>query len=304
MRRALRSASKALALGPSGLSGFSNIDYYGNGWWVGTSGGGPVAVYGTIVQLAMSAFAHDKGNSKQSSGLPIVDSFEPFDPDLIKELAFAFPARYAAMTNLSNVSISKLTTPIPRVLMQATWKKFQIRPATVQALAFIGHAIVKYNRAVALCFYDTCAERATVPGDPEYCTSPPGCFLGWLADPPAPPQTDYPAPSPANQAAIIFISACNMDANMQTWLGINNNTAGRALVVPPSNTEVLLGMGEYEWLHILRYLTSGQNLQQAVASANSDVAHQTWTDNQGNPYPAQAWQVIGDSGNGGTGIHF
>jgi hypothetical protein len=95
-----------------------------------------------------------------------------------------------------------------------------------------------------------------------------------------------------------------MDANMQTWLGINNNTAGRALVVPPSNTEVLLGMGEYEWLHILRYLTSGQNLQQAVASANSDVAHQTWTDNQGNPYPAQAWQVIGDSGNGGTGIHF
>src|SRR5580704_16092545 len=48
-------------------------------------------------------------------------------------------------------------------------------------------------------------------------------------------QTDYPAPSPRNQAAIIFISACNRDANIQTWLGINNNMPG-ALVVPPSNT--------------------------------------------------------------------
>jgi hypothetical protein len=49
-------------------------------------------------------------------------------------------------------------------------------------------------------------------------------------------QTDHPAPSPQNQAAIIFISACNRDANIQTWLRINYNMPGRALVVPPSNT--------------------------------------------------------------------
>jgi hypothetical protein len=95
-----------------------------------------------------------------------------------------------------------------------------------------------------------------------------------------------------------------MDANMQAWLGISNNTAGRALVVPQSNAEILMGMGEFEWLHTLRYLTSGQDLQQAVFNANSDVASQTWKDNTGKVVPAEAWQVIGDSGNGGAGIHF
>ena len=96
-----------------------------------------------------------------------------------------------------------------------------------------------------------------------------------------------------------------MDANMHAWLGVSNATSGRALVVPQSNTEVLLGMGEYERLRILSYLTSGQNLQQAVANANVDVVKAApWKDNTGTIYPPQAWQVIGDSGKGGTGIHF
>ena len=136
------------------------------------------------------------------------------------------------------------------------------------------------------------------------------CFLGYTAGPPAPPSTDYPAPPLVSQAMILFVSACNMDANMQTWLGISNSTAGRALVVPQINTEVELDMGEYEWLRILSYLTSGhQNLQQAVAQANNDVAnhHGGWLDNTGKQVPAQAWQVIGDAGNPnnrGAGIHF
>ncbi len=87
---------------------------------------------------------------------------------------------------------------------------------------------------------------------------------------------------------------------MQTFMGISNSTAGRALVVPQSNTEVYMGMGEYEWLHILRYLTSGQNLKDAVNSANADVIA-AYT---GTAWTPQAWQVIGDSGNGGTGIKF
>lgn len=93
---------------------------------------------------------------------------------------------------------------------------------------------------------------------------------------------------------------------MQTWLGVSNSTVAQALVVPQIITEVDLDMGEYEWLQTLRYLTSGQNLQQAVANANYDVAntHGPWYDNTGKQVPAQAWQVIGDSGNGGTGIHF
>jgi hypothetical protein len=64
-------------------------------------------------------------------------------------------------------------------------------------------------------------------------------------------------------------------------------------------------MGEYEWLQILSSLTSGQNLKQAVASANAAVvAKAPWKDNKGNIVPPQAWLVIGDSGNGGTGIQF
>ncbi len=297
--------------GHPALAGFSNLDYYGNSWWVGTSNGGPLAVLGSAIQSAMSSYAHLMGNSKQSSGLPIVDTFEPFDPDPIKELAVDFSARYTATKNLKSVSLSQLTTSVSRILQEATWKKFQNRPATVTALGFIGHSMIpitapKYpNRAVGLCFSDVLAERAAVPGDPEYCTTL-GCFEGYIADPPCPQATEYPASLLANQATIIFISACNMDANMQAWLGITNTTTGRAVVVPESNSEVVLGMGEYEWLHILRYLTSGQNLQQAVFNANADVAspQNHWTDNQGNPVPAQAWQVIGDSGNGGTGIKF
>jgi len=64
-------------------------------------------------------------------------------------------------------------------------------------------------------------------------------------------------------------------------------------------------MGEYEWLHILSYLTSGQNLQQAVSHANQDVINaRPWYDDQNHEIPPQAWKVIGDSGNHGAGIHF
>ena len=292
------------------LGGLSQTDYYSNGSWVGASGGGAVAEVGLLIQAAMSSYSHKKGNHHtQSTGLQVVDTFEPFDPDPINELAVNFPTRYGQVTNTNDVSLSKVTIPVPRILTEATWKKFQNRPATVKAISFIGHSMVPPtapaypDRAVGLCFSDALAERAAVPGDPEY--TQPG-FLGYIADLPCPQVTDYPAAPLASQAAIIFISACNMDANMQTWLGINDNTAGRALVVPQSSTEVLIGMGEYEWLHILRYLTSGQNLKQAVKNANTDVANpqNNWKDNLGKLYPPQAWQVIGDSGNKGAGIKF
>jgi hypothetical protein len=48
-----------------------------------------------------------------------------------------------------------------------------------------------------------------------------------------------------------------------------------------------------------------KNLQQAVANANAAVvAKAPWYDINGNLVPPQQWQVIGDGGNNGTGIHF
>jgi hypothetical protein len=96
---------------------------------------------------------------------------------------------------------------------------------------------------------------------------------------------------------------------MQNFFGFTNSTVGRALLFPQNVTDIDLDMGEYEWEQILANLTSGQNLQSAVANANTATAKITWY--QYNPatggksqVPAQAWQVIGDSGNGGAGIHF
>lgn len=242
---------------------------------------------------------------------PVIDTFEPFDPDAVRKLAVDFPIRYAQVSNLTGTSITELTTPVPRLLTEATWRKFQTRPQTVAAIGYVGHSLVPPtapafpNRAVGLCFYDMLAERAAVPGDPEY--SQVG-FDGYIADPPCPLVTDYPAPPLAIQPKVLFISACEMDPNMQNFLGINDNTAGRWLVVPVDVTEVLLGMGEYEWLQILRYLTSGQNLQNAVNNANLDVLQAAqaspWRDPTGKIYPPEAWKVIGNNHDGGAGFQF
>jgi hypothetical protein len=126
--------------------------------------------------------------------------------------------------------------------------------------------------------------------------------------PPAAPveyfQVTGPVPSIASQAKIVFFAACDLDAAMQIFMGIDNSTTGRALLFPPSSTDIDLDMGEFEWEQIVANLTSGQNLQQAVANANTKTAGQPWFNLQGQQVPAQAWLVIGDSGNGGAGIHF
>jgi hypothetical protein len=299
---------------PADSSGLSQTDYYSNGLWVGASGGGATAEVGLLIQAAMSSFPHEKGNqSKQSSAPPQVVNFEANDPAPPNLLTTGFQQRYASTQNLKNVSLSTLTYPVAFVGQYATWDRFQkdlLKP--ISAVAFIGHSLDSIPpapvRAIGLCFFNAqCVERQTVPGDFEYCV-PVGCFLGYSDNPPVVNNVDYPAPPIVSQAKIIFISACNMDVNMQAWLGVNSNATGRALVVPQSTTDVDLDMGEYEWLQILHYLTSGQNLQQAVANANNDVAHThgPWYNNSQPPQQVQpqAWQVIGDSGNGGAGIHF
>ena len=83
-----------------------------------------------------------------------------------------------------------------------------------------------------------------------------------------------------------------------------------ALIFPPNLTDINLDMGEYEWEQIGAHLASGRNLKQAVLSANAKTkAKGGWkkydpATGVTSPVAAQAWQAIGDSGNGGSGIRF
>jgi hypothetical protein len=283
-----------------GLSGFSNLDYYSGGWWLGSTGGAYVAVLGNVIQSAMSSFPQIHGNGpKQNARVPVLWNFEAFDPAPPTFTAAGFEGRYDATPTLS-----KLTRGEFKILGAATWQAFQaqiVKPT--DAVAFIGHSFSDGNpsRAIGLCFFNyQCVEREAVPGDPEYA---PG-FEGYLPDNVAYPTMTvaYPAPGLVTQSKIIFISACDMDVNMQNWFGVTSATVGRALVVPQNPTDVPMRMGEYAWEHIAQHLNDFPGvtlLSTAVAAANVDINGQTWQDSNGNPVAAVNWKVIGD----GT-VHF
>ena len=299
-------------------TGFSVPNDSWDGQWYTV---GPAITPISLVANLTSPWSESFGNPSWnlSPPLPVIQNFEAVDPAPPSELAVDFGTRYFNTTNLKGLSLTKVTHPISNLNGHATWEEFQTQLLKRNAaVAFIGHSLDSNipnfpNRAVGLCFFNTaCVERMAVPDDPEFVIIG---FPGWepnsyYLNPPT-PATEYPVPPMDTKAKIIFISACDMDANMQVWLGVTNATPNRALVVPESITDIDVDMGEYEWLRILRYLTSGKNLQQAVENANTDVANptlNTWyaiqPDGSKKQVPPQRWQVIGDSGNGGTGIHF
>jgi hypothetical protein len=289
----------------TGILGAPEDSWTGDWYFVGPA---PAAVPFTVNRF--SSWIQPSGNPSKANSprLPVIENFEPADPAPPLQLAVGFQSRYGGTSNLKGVSLFQLTTGLPRVAKDALFAKFQeLISKPIPAVAFMGHALVEappgyIKRGIGLCFYDGCYERETVSGDPELNCTGIGCFLGYTG-------ANYPLVPPlASQATIIFISACDVDANMQAWLGVSNNTPGRALVVPVNQTAVDIDMGEYEWLQILRFLTSGENLQQAVSDANAAVKAKPWgqiqPDGSTLPTPAQAWRVIGDGGNGGTGIQF
>jgi hypothetical protein len=314
MRRILKTASKSMAQSQSALSGFSNIDYYSNGWWMGTSGGSAVAVLGTAIQSAMSSFPHLMGNNaKQNSHSPVVANFETVDPVFNPnqgQTAAAFGARYKATNNAKSVSLSTLTQPSFSIYGAASFSNYvnQIfKP--IDAVAFIGHSLQgpSGSNAIGVCFGQQGTDQQSgLPLYPCYSTGTGGYGVEYNG---AFYQVTGPVPSlGASQAKIIFFAACDLDTTMQNFMGITNSTVGRALLFPQSATDIDLDMGEYEWLQILANLESGQNLQQAVANANAATAAKgpwyTLVNGVLTQVPAQAWQVIGDSGNGGAGIRF
>jgi hypothetical protein len=178
----------------------------------------------------------------------------------------------------------------------------------VNAVAIMGDSLQgPSGGAIGICFGQIGIEEE-LPLYPCVSTGTGGYTLGPYNG--AHYQVEAVAPSIASQATIIFWAACDLDTTMQQFFGITNSTAGRALLFPSNVTDIDLDMGEFEWRQIVAYLESGQNLQQAVANANIDTANQApwyqWNSatNTNVLVPPQTWQVIGDSGNLGAGIHF
>jgi Bacterial Ig-like domain (group 3)/Bacterial Ig-like domain (group 2) len=301
---------------PSGLSGVSSLDYYSEGWWLSLTGGTPSAIFGGLVQPAMSSYFRIKGRNAQGSTAPVIANFETVDPTSVQGSAALFKIRFDGTPikiNNVNVPIGLLTKATFTIYGAATDSNLvgQIfKP--IDAVAFIGHSLEGANNgpAIGLCFGQegiTLYENHVLPVYP--CDSIlSGGYNFPNPSPPAVPvefiEVSLAPPSLASQAKIIFFAACDLNENMQTFMGITNSTVGRALLFPPSLTDVNLDMGEFEWEQIVANLVSGQNLQQAKDNANATTATKTWYDLQGNIVPAQAWQVIGDSGNGGAGIRF
>ena len=321
MNRARTTLLGANSAAPPDFSGLSQTDYYSNGLWVGSSGGGIASEVALLIQTAMSSYPHSQGKGpKQRSAAPIIANFETVDPTTTQGSATLFVSRYGNTTNyppipMKPVPLNVLTSPSFSIYGDASFSNYVnqvFKP--IDAVAFVGHSVTdpSGSYAVGLCFGPDGIDRQT--GWPIWpCYSP---LLGQNFEGPDPDDQavideTFGVPSlGGSQAKIIFFAACDLNVSMQNFFGINNSTVGRALLFPPNLTEIDLDMGEYEWEQIVAYLTSGQNLKQAVASANAATkAKGGWKKYDPktggtSPVAAQAWQVIGDSGNGGAGIHF
>jgi hypothetical protein len=106
-------------------------------------------------------------------------------------------------------------------------------------------------------------------------------------------------PSVNTNAKVIFIGACDVlhDVLPGLW-NINNQSQGRALVVPDLDASRLANAGLVDlwhatnvWEHIATGLLAGQTLRQAVDAANA------WLLVSGIPtatHPAETWKIIGD----------
>jgi hypothetical protein len=168
---------------------------------------------------------------------------------------------------------------------QATYPAFvEDIKMPIQAFGFIGHSLALGTppTSVGLCFYIK---------DPVYLLD---CIV----------QDDYYAGfSQGNnstikgedvvqlktQATVIFIAACDTQmAFLKLW-DINQNTVGRALIVPQSNSldpvGVDLSWGTTAWEAILTSLLAGNTVTVAVNAGNAAATP------KGSQYQ---WQVIGD----------
>jgi len=269
----------------------------------------------------MSSSPHLMGNNaKQRAHPPITFNFETVDPvhnPGATQTAATFNVRYQGTQvtiNGKQVSLSTLTTPYFDTYGEANFADFQTQISKpIDAVAFIGHSLQNPNGggAVGLCFGQIDFNQVmNIPIYPCYSTLPGLDNEGFVYNGAEYTVLGSLASIGPSQAKIIFVAACDLDASMQNFMGISNSTVGRALLFPQSVTDIDLDQGEFEWRQILANMASGQNLQVALDNANKATANQPpwyqWdsTTNTNVLVPPQTWQVIGDSGNGGAGIHF
>jgi len=293
---------------PSGLAGASASldDYWANGMWVGHSSSSEYGLLGNFILAATSPMPHPGGRKKNAVEKPVFVMFEAQDPAPDKSIfAVGLGDRYNGIQTTNTLTgqtstLGQQTAPVFRVTNGATWANFQTETSIpLHAVAFMGHSLGGLTvggypeRAVGLCFFNfECIERPPLTGEPE-------APLGLAPNFPDGPITSVTIEQALKtQAKVIFISACDMDANMQSWLGITLSTLGRALVVPNQNTQVDINMGEFAWKAVARHLLDipvVTTVRAAVDAANIDINNTNWTDSSGNPIPAVNWKVIGDS---------
>jgi hypothetical protein len=258
-------------------------------FWVGGVNGNLSAVSGPNTILVASAYPvapHGGRAATYASPLPIIKNFEPVDPDPATRPALKLQDRY-----LSTTPLDTKTHGSSFVLDRATFDNFEKEIAKpLEAAAFIGHSLTVQDIAVALGFRGQFIL-------PDYLSVQYFSLIGQHFQDNQ--NNDYVVSIGASpiktDANIVFIAACDLSAdNLQQFLG-GTLGAGRALVVPDGVQDIGLAMGEFAWLQIAKHLAEGgNNLQQAVDRANSDLDGKTWKDGNGNVVPAVHWKVIGD----------
>jgi hypothetical protein len=266
-----------------------NIAPWVPGSWIGVLNNSIAEFADPNAPLPPAGWDRPQGNrqNQDSPQLPIIHTFipEPYvclmntspcqpDPSSPKALADFLKNRYAGKAELLGFPSSSATYP--------TFQKDIQRP--IQAFGFIGHSFTlgAPRTSVGLCFYIQ---------DPQYTRD---CIV----------QHDYfttfdqpsnPTIKPEDviklqtQPKVIFIAACETQDVFEKLWDIDQNTKGRALIIPQVNVlspgAVDLTWGATVWTAVLDSLLQGSSVADAVKAGNTAATSKN---------SQYTWQVIGD----------
>lgn len=281
----------------AGPVGSANANYWTLGtWYASLSDGSLLApITGPVVIMSSYGYAYVGGDpeAQHKAKVPIIHTFVPdpyaclpninpcnadtADPLSPKKLTDFLRSRYAGQAELQGFPSSLATYP-------AFQKDIQ-KP--LQAFGFIGHSFEMGAppTSVGLLFY------IQDPANPQYKHDAmiQHDYFGTFD------QASNPAIKPEDvvklqtQPTVIFIAACETQVAFKKLWDIDQNTIGRALIIPQTNVlnpaQVDLSWGATAWTAILDSLLQGKSVTDAKNDGNAAAAP------KGSQY---TWQVIGD----------